>query len=78
MLLLIKPSPINLRRPSVDVILFLFYPLEKNSELDDPEEAVVVWYDLCLKQSNDIRGGDTATVTDDDDWAPESGGDPTL
>jgi len=27
-------------------------------------------------ESNDARGGDTATVTEDDEFAPESDGDP--
>ena len=53
----------------------VLYPLEKKSELDDPEE-VVVWYCLGLKQSNPIRGGDTATVTAEDEWpADDSPGD---
>lgn len=64
----------NLQEPAHRHCSDPIHPLEKNSELDDPEEAAV-WYDLCLKQSSEIRGGDTATVTDDVDWAPESGGD---
>lgn len=50
-------------RGECDVV---YHPLEKNSELDDADDAVV-WYGLCRKHSNVIRGGDTATVTDEDE-----------
>lgn len=49
------------------------HPSEKNSELVDADEFVAAaaapapWYgDLCLKQSSEILGGETATVTDDE------------
>lgn len=52
------------------------HPFEKNSELVDGDEDVVAWYDLCRKKSSEIRGGEIATVTEEDEWAPESAGDP--
>lgn len=49
------------------------HPSEKNSELVDADEFVAAaaapapWNgDLCLKQSSEILGGETATVTDDE------------
>lgn len=37
---------------------------------------MAAWYDLCRKKSSEIRGGEIATVTEEDEWAPESAGDP--
>lgn len=38
-------------------------------------EKLGICYGLCLKQSSEILGGEIATVTDEQ-WAPESAGDP--
>lgn len=37
----------------------------------------IIYYGLCLKTSSEILGGEIATVTDEQ-WAPESAGDPNI
>lgn len=69
------------RAPATITSSSSFHPLEKKREHegDDADEDDEGWWYprwLCRKQSSDILGGDIATVTDEADCVPESGGDP--
>lgn len=49
--------------------------MENESVVDADLKVAAICYGLCLKQSSEILGEEIATVTDEE-WAPESGGDP--